>query len=263
MDEPFSALDVQTRVLMQRSCCKLWVEAKASVVFVTHDLEEAIALADKVYVLTAGPATVKAVYTIDLPRPRVVAEIRYEPRFIDYSRTIWDDLQAKKSRPAIAARRSRRERRQRHDRCSHRPRPPVFRPGTSDAEIEAAAARAARRRARKVIVWRLVILVVLLGVWEIGARSAGSTRSSTRMPSAIVERLWEWIDRRHVRRRPLWYHLWVTMEEAAHRLRHRLGRRRRRRHRARPQPHAWPTSSRSTSRCSTRSRASCWRRSSS
>ena len=60
--------------------------------FVTHDLKEAIALADKVYVLTAGPATVKAVYTIDLPRPRVKAEIRYDPAFIDYARTIWGDL---------------------------------------------------------------------------------------------------------------------------------------------------------------------------
>lgn len=92
MDEPFSALDVQTRVLMHEELLKLWSQAKASVVFVTHDLEEAIALADKVYVLTAGPATVKSVYTIDLPRPRVVADIRYDQRFIDYSRTIWSDL---------------------------------------------------------------------------------------------------------------------------------------------------------------------------
>ncbi|MDQ0472313.1 ABC transporter ATP-binding protein [Labrys wisconsinensis] len=92
MDEPFSALDVQTRVLMHEELLRLWSQAKASVVFVTHDLEEAIALADKVYVLTAGPATVKSVYPIDLPRPRVVADIRYDQRFIDYSRTIWDDL---------------------------------------------------------------------------------------------------------------------------------------------------------------------------
>ena len=73
MDEPFSALDVQTRVLMQDELLQLWSQPKASVVFVTHDLEEAIALADKVYVLTAGPATVKSVYPIDLPRPRVAS----------------------------------------------------------------------------------------------------------------------------------------------------------------------------------------------
>src|SRR5206468_4550531 len=92
MDEPFSALDVQTRVVMHEELLKLWSAAKASVVFVTHDLEEAIALADKVYVLTAGPATVKSVYEVDLPRPRVVADIRYEQSFINYSRTIWADL---------------------------------------------------------------------------------------------------------------------------------------------------------------------------
>lgn len=92
MDEPFSALDVQTRTVMHEELLKLWAERRASVVFVTHDLEEAVALADKVYVLTAGPATVKSVYTIDLPRPRVVAEIRYEQNFIDYCKTIWDDL---------------------------------------------------------------------------------------------------------------------------------------------------------------------------
>ena len=92
MDEPFSALDVQTRVLMQDELLQHWSAASASVVFVTHDLEEAIALADRVFVLTAGPATVKAVYDIDLPRPRLTAEIRYQPRFIEISRVIWNDL---------------------------------------------------------------------------------------------------------------------------------------------------------------------------
>ncbi len=92
MDEPFSALDVQTRVLMHDELLRLWSQSGASVVFVTHDLEEAIALADKVYVLTAGPATVKSVYPIDIPRPRVASEIRYDTRFIEISRVIWNDL---------------------------------------------------------------------------------------------------------------------------------------------------------------------------
>jgi NitT/TauT family transport system ATP-binding protein len=92
MDEPFSALDVQTRTLMQDELLTLWSELNASVVFVTHDLEEAVALADKVYVLTAGPGTVKSVYRIDLPRPRVMADIRYDPRFVEIARVIWGDL---------------------------------------------------------------------------------------------------------------------------------------------------------------------------
>jgi NitT/TauT family transport system ATP-binding protein len=100
MDEPFSSLDVQTRVSMHEELLSLWAQAKASVIFVTHDLEEAIALADKVYVLTSGPATVKSVYTIDLPRPRVISEIRYDKNFIDISHTIWEDLRDEVQRGA-------------------------------------------------------------------------------------------------------------------------------------------------------------------
>ncbi|HTH59244.1 MAG TPA: ABC transporter ATP-binding protein [Paraburkholderia sp.] len=91
MDEPFSALDMQTRTLMQDELLQLW-GGTGSVVFVTHDLEEAIALADRVFVLTARPATLKKIYEIDLPRPRVTSEIRYAPRFIELSRDIWHDL---------------------------------------------------------------------------------------------------------------------------------------------------------------------------
>jgi NitT/TauT family transport system ATP-binding protein len=92
MDEPFSALDVQTRALMQDELLQLWSAKRASVVFVTHDIEEAIGLADKVFVLTAGPATVKRVYDVKLPRPRVVSEIRYSPDFIELAHRIWTDL---------------------------------------------------------------------------------------------------------------------------------------------------------------------------
>ena len=92
MDEPFSALDVQTRSLMENELLALWSESGASVVFVTHDLEEAIALADKVVVLTAGPGTVKGTYPVDLARPRNVAEIRFDPRFVRIYEEIWNDL---------------------------------------------------------------------------------------------------------------------------------------------------------------------------
>ncbi|SFP65707.1 NitT/TauT family transport system ATP-binding protein [Variovorax sp. PDC80] len=92
MDEPFSALDMQTRTLMQDELLQLWSNNGGSVVFVTHDLEEAIALADRVFVLSARPATLKRVYEIDLPRPRVMAQVRYDAQFIELSKHIWDDL---------------------------------------------------------------------------------------------------------------------------------------------------------------------------
>jgi NitT/TauT family transport system ATP-binding protein len=92
MDEPFSSLDVQTRSIMSDELLQLWQLTRPTVIFVTHDLEEAIALADKVVVLTAGPATVKAVYDIDLPRPCTVQEIRFQPRFVELYQQIWTSL---------------------------------------------------------------------------------------------------------------------------------------------------------------------------
>lgn len=93
MDEPFSALDVHTRHLMEDELLRIWEETSASVFFITHDLEEAIALSDRVIVLTAGPgATVKGDYRIDLPRPRNVAEISFDPAFMRIHQQIWEDL---------------------------------------------------------------------------------------------------------------------------------------------------------------------------
>ena len=93
MDEPFGALDVQTKAIMSNELLGLWEQTKPSVIFVTHDLEEAIALADKVVVMTVGPGTVKAVYDIDLPRPRgAVQEIRFQPRFLELHHQIWESL---------------------------------------------------------------------------------------------------------------------------------------------------------------------------
>src|SRR5579859_1776358 len=93
MDEPFAALDVQTKAIMHNELLALWERTRPSVIFVTHDLEEAIALADRVVVMTAGPGTVKGVYHIDLPRPRgAVQEIRFQPRFVELQQQIWQAL---------------------------------------------------------------------------------------------------------------------------------------------------------------------------
>jgi NitT/TauT family transport system ATP-binding protein len=93
MDEPFGALDVQTKAIMSNELLTLWDQSKPSVLFVTHDLEEAIALADKVVVMTAAPGTVKDVFRIDLPRPRgSVQEIRFGQRFTELHHEIWESL---------------------------------------------------------------------------------------------------------------------------------------------------------------------------
>jgi NitT/TauT family transport system ATP-binding protein len=90
MDEPFSALDVQTRQLMENELLELWSADRKSVLFITHDLEEAIALSDRVIVLSAGPETRPiGEFIIDLPRPRDVNEIRMTPRFVEIHGDIW------------------------------------------------------------------------------------------------------------------------------------------------------------------------------
>jgi NitT/TauT family transport system ATP-binding protein len=93
MDEPFSALDVQTRQLMENEVLELWAAKRKAVLFITHDLDEAIAMSDRVVVLSAGPAARPiGEFLIDLARPRDVAEVRVTPRFIDLHKAIWDVL---------------------------------------------------------------------------------------------------------------------------------------------------------------------------
>jgi NitT/TauT family transport system ATP-binding protein len=93
MDEPFSALDIQTRQLMENELLELWSADRKSVIFITHDLEEAISLSDRVVVLSAGPATRPiGEFPIDLPRPRDVAEIRHTKRFVELHDQIWHSM---------------------------------------------------------------------------------------------------------------------------------------------------------------------------
>jgi len=93
MDEPFGALDVQTKAIMQTELLGLWEQTRPSVLFITHDLDEAVALADKVLVMTSSPGSIKQAFDIDLPRPRgEVQEIRHEARFLELQNQIWASL---------------------------------------------------------------------------------------------------------------------------------------------------------------------------
>ncbi len=95
MDEPFSALDVQTRQVMENELLGLWQESDKAVLFITHDLDEAIALADEVVVLSAGPAsTIVGRHDVDLPRPRDLLTLRENPAFVRIYNQIWAQLRA-------------------------------------------------------------------------------------------------------------------------------------------------------------------------
>ncbi len=90
MDEPFGNVDIQLKLQLQRELMSLWENARKTVVFVTHDLEEAIALSDQVIVLSRRPGRIKAVIPVDLPRPRDPVAIRFEAAFQDVHRRLWE-----------------------------------------------------------------------------------------------------------------------------------------------------------------------------
>lgn len=93
MDEPFSALDAQTKIVVQDLFLDIWEKQHQTVLLITHDVMEAVALADRVVVLSARPGIVKSVHKIDLPRPRSVRRLlSEEPRFQQYLHAIWEDL---------------------------------------------------------------------------------------------------------------------------------------------------------------------------
>ena len=83
MDEPFAAIDAQTRMTLQEELLRIWQRARVTVVFVTHSVEEAVFLADRVAVLTPGPGRLKAIVPIDIPREqRSWAELAVNPRYL-------------------------------------------------------------------------------------------------------------------------------------------------------------------------------------
>jgi NitT/TauT family transport system ATP-binding protein len=95
MDEPFGPLDAQTRQIMGNLLLDLWSADRKAVLFVTHDLEEAIALADRVLIMSAGPAArIIGAWTVPMERPRDTAEIKHERVFLDLHRDIWQQLKA-------------------------------------------------------------------------------------------------------------------------------------------------------------------------
>jgi NitT/TauT family transport system ATP-binding protein len=92
MDEPFGALDFQTKAAMGRELLRIWEAERRSILFVTHDIEEAVVLADRVLVFSPRPARIVAEHRIDLPRPRNLRALRGIPEFTAYTRAIWEAL---------------------------------------------------------------------------------------------------------------------------------------------------------------------------
>ncbi|WP_351236469.1 ABC transporter ATP-binding protein [Streptomyces sp. NPDC002133] len=92
MDEPFANLDEQTKLILQDDLLRIWDGTRKTVVFITHSLDEAITLGDRVVVLSRRPGRIKSVVDITLPRPRNAIDLRNDHRFVELRQTIWDSL---------------------------------------------------------------------------------------------------------------------------------------------------------------------------
>jgi NitT/TauT family transport system ATP-binding protein len=92
MDEPFGSVDAQTRQLLQEELLELWQRERKTVIFVTHSMDEAVYLSDRVVVMTPRPGKVAEVLDVPLPRPRLADEVRRDPKFVDLTNYIWDSL---------------------------------------------------------------------------------------------------------------------------------------------------------------------------
>jgi NitT/TauT family transport system ATP-binding protein len=102
MDEPFAALDAQTREFMQAELLKIWAQAKKTVVFITHQINEAVYLADRVAVLSARPGRLKRVFRIPFERPRTL-HLKRDPRFLEIEDSIWQLIEEEADRIGVIA----------------------------------------------------------------------------------------------------------------------------------------------------------------
>ena len=92
MDEPFGPLDVFTRETLQKEILRMWTERKNTIVYITHDIAEAITLADRIVLLSRRPSVIKSEYIVDIERPRIIEECKYNPKFLELEKEIWNDI---------------------------------------------------------------------------------------------------------------------------------------------------------------------------
>ena len=102
LDEPFAALDAQTRETMQHELLRIWNQTRKTAVFITHDIVEAVYLADRVIVFTARPGRVKEILKVDIPRPRDL-RVKRDPRFVEIETRIWESIREEAARDTLAA----------------------------------------------------------------------------------------------------------------------------------------------------------------
>ena len=198
MDEPFGPLDAQTRLILQNQLLELWQEERKTIIFITHDLGEAVALADRVVVMSARPGRIKTIAPVPIPRPRDLFEIHTDERFSRHLPGAVDQPGGRGQEGSRA-------------RGKHRPecrRSRALPPGAANVEDDIRAWEAEERRDKwQLMLVRIVLAVVLLSVCGSTAPTAGSTRSGSpaRCGSRVIFVIWVQDD--------LFEHLVITLRE--------------------------------------------------
>ena len=198
MDEPFGPLDAQTRLVLQDELLRLWQDTGRTIVFVTHDIVEAVALSDRIAIFTAAPGTIKAVYDADLPRPRDVFHIHEMPGFSPIYDRIWHDLREELDgcEAAMPA----------HEAFA-RPSSLELREASLLAGAAAGDRRARRNRLLRTLALQAAVLALLLVGWQVASgRWIDSLFLSD--PISVIEAFI-----RIVADGSLWRHLQVTLVE--------------------------------------------------
>ena len=207
MDEPFGALDVQTKAIMQTELLGLWEQLRPSVLFITHDLDEAVALADRVLIMTSSPGSIKQSFDIDLPRPR--GEVQADPPRTQISGTAESDLGFPQGRGRKRLRTNGRRG------MSTATATPSMSALSDDmpGRLQYEARRARRRHTALVWIGRVIVPILVLGGWQLFTSLGIVDKFFFGQPSGVWHSLVT-LFTKGTAFGSIWQNLWVTIKEA-------------------------------------------------
>lgn len=189
MDEPFSALDAQTRMELQQDLQRIWAEREQTTILVTHDLNEAIALSDKIVVMSHRPGTVLREFDVPIARPRDIFDIQSTPEFVEIYSAVWEPLKyevfagGSAAKPAVGKRNR--------------------------------LKRSGRRVPASAVLWRLAVVLSVLLIWEIGVNLGWLKKTIFSQPSDIIVQLFHMLAGETAQGVSIYPQIGVTLSEWA------------------------------------------------
>jgi NitT/TauT family transport system ATP-binding protein len=206
MDEPFAGLDSQTRMAVEADLLRLWTDLRPTIVFITHDLAEAIALSDEVVVISERPGRLKTVYEVPIARPRDVYQVQADPAFSEAYSQLWDDFRLDNA-PAVA---------EAEDGARAEPGEPDYRPVISlPPELTQAPERHMLSRRARIRLAQLGLLVLILGLWELLSDTHVLDPLIFSHPVGVLQTLVHMLSGQPVEQKNIYPQIWTTFSELA------------------------------------------------